>query len=167
MLRLISRRCMKILLKWNFTLNYHRQNFSCNRYLLKTAQIFISSAAGNWYFIVISVIDVTLFFVCLNKMWVESFSWSTLSLHYNTWLPVIILLMDLKTFCWALAAFWVSWSYTQSVGLLGGGGGGQPVARTLYTKQKKNKLHALSPRANYTDRATAACRRSDCQLLRI
>jgi hypothetical protein len=26
----------------------------------------------------------------------------------------------------------------------------------LYTK-KKNKLHGLSPRANYTDRATAAC----------
>jgi hypothetical protein len=33
--------------------------------------------------------------------------------------------------------------------------------------QKKNKLHGLSPRANYTDRATAVCRRSDCQLLRI
>jgi hypothetical protein len=32
---------------------------------------------------------------------------------------------------------------------------------------KKTKLHGLSPRANYTDRATAACRRSDCQLLRI
>jgi hypothetical protein len=32
---------------------------------------------------------------------------------------------------------------------------------------KQNKLHGLSPRANYTDRATAACRRSDCQLLRI
>jgi hypothetical protein len=29
------------------------------------------------------------------------------------------------------------------------------------------KLHGLSPRANYTDRATAACRRSNCQLLRI
>jgi hypothetical protein len=29
------------------------------------------------------------------------------------------------------------------------------------------KLHGLNPRANYTDRATAACRRSDCQLLRI
>jgi CBS-domain-containing membrane protein len=29
---------------------------------------------------------------------------------------------------------------------------------------KKKKLHGLSPRANYTDRATAACRRSDCQL---
>jgi hypothetical protein len=29
------------------------------------------------------------------------------------------------------------------------------------------KLHGLSPRANYTDRATAACGRSDCQLLRI
>jgi hypothetical protein len=32
---------------------------------------------------------------------------------------------------------------------------------------KKTKLHGLSPWANYTDRATAACRRSDCQLLRI
>jgi hypothetical protein len=31
----------------------------------------------------------------------------------------------------------------------------------------KTKLHGLSPRANYTDRATAACRRSNCQLLRI
>jgi hypothetical protein len=29
------------------------------------------------------------------------------------------------------------------------------------------KLHGLSPRANYTDRATAASRRSGCQLLRI
>jgi hypothetical protein len=26
------------------------------------------------------------------------------------------------------------------------------------------KLHDLSPRANYTDRETAACQRSDCQL---
>jgi hypothetical protein len=33
--------------------------------------------------------------------------------------------------------------------------------------QKTNKLHGLSPRANYTDRATAACRQSDCQLVRI
>jgi hypothetical protein len=32
---------------------------------------------------------------------------------------------------------------------------------------KKTKIHGLSPRANYTERATAACRRSDCQLLRI
>jgi hypothetical protein len=29
---------------------------------------------------------------------------------------------------------------------------------------KKTKLHGLSPRANRTDRATAACRRSDCRL---
>jgi hypothetical protein len=29
------------------------------------------------------------------------------------------------------------------------------------------KLHGLRPRANYTDRATAACRRSECQLVRI
>jgi hypothetical protein len=34
-------------------------------------------------------------------------------------------------------------------------------------KQNKKKLNGLSPRANYIDRATAACRRSDCQLLRI
>jgi hypothetical protein len=33
---------------------------------------------------------------------------------------------------------------------------------TLCTKTKL-KLHGLSPRANYTNRATAACRRSDCQ----
>jgi hypothetical protein len=31
-------------------------------------------------------------------------------------------------------------------------------------KALKTKLRGLSPRANYTDRATAACRRSDCQL---
>jgi hypothetical protein len=31
----------------------------------------------------------------------------------------------------------------------------------------RKKLHGLSPRANYTDRATSACRRSDCQLVRI
>jgi hypothetical protein len=29
----------------------------------------------------------------------------------------------------------------------------------------KKKLHGLSPRANYTDRETAACRRSDGQVL--
>jgi hypothetical protein len=29
-----------------------------------------------------------------------------------------------------------------------------------YTIGQKNKLRGLSPRANYTDRATAACRRS-------
>jgi hypothetical protein len=33
--------------------------------------------------------------------------------------------------------------------------------------RSKKKLHGLSPLANYTDRATAACRRSRCQLLRI
>jgi hypothetical protein len=50
----------------------------------------------------------------------------------------------------------------------------KPFPVSLYPPQishdltnKKNKLHSLSPRANYTDRATAACRRSDCQLLRI
>jgi hypothetical protein len=33
--------------------------------------------------------------------------------------------------------------------------------------ETKKKLHRLIPRANYTDRATAACRRSNFQLLRI
>jgi hypothetical protein len=36
-----------------------------------------------------------------------------------------------------------------------------------YIDAKTNKLYGLSPRANYTDRATAACRQSDCQLVRI
>jgi hypothetical protein len=36
-----------------------------------------------------------------------------------------------------------------------------------YLPKTKTKLHGLSPRTNYTDRATAACRRSDYQLLRI
>jgi hypothetical protein len=34
-----------------------------------------------------------------------------------------------------------------------------------YRTKTKTKLHGLSSRVNYTDRATAACRRSDCQLL--
>jgi hypothetical protein len=39
---------------------------------------------------------------------------------------------------------------------------GAGVTLLLY-RPLKTKLHGLSPRANYTDRATAACRRSDCQ----
>jgi hypothetical protein len=44
----------------------------------------------------------------------------------------------------------------------------RPTYKTWHTlgRHKKN-LHGLSPRANYTDRATATSRRSDCQLLRI
>jgi hypothetical protein len=37
----------------------------------------------------------------------------------------------------------------------------------FHRENKTNKLHGQSQRANYTDRATAACRQSDCQLLRI
>jgi hypothetical protein len=48
-----------------------------------------------------------------------------------------------------------------------GGGGDFLKGFTLQDKQQTSKLRGLSPRANYTDRATAACRRSDCQLLRI
>jgi hypothetical protein len=41
------------------------------------------------------------------------------------------------------------------------------LGRDSKLSKTKTKLHGLSPRANYTDRATAACRRSYCQLLRI
>jgi hypothetical protein len=37
----------------------------------------------------------------------------------------------------------------------------------MSTRNVQNKLRGLSPQANYTDRATAACRRSYYQLLRI
>jgi hypothetical protein len=35
-----------------------------------------------------------------------------------------------------------------------------------WNTKTKTKLRGLSPWVNYTDRATTACRRSDCQLLR-
>jgi hypothetical protein len=41
------------------------------------------------------------------------------------------------------------------------------MKQSFFHEEHKKKLHGLSPRANYTDRAIAACRRSDCQLLRI
>jgi hypothetical protein len=40
----------------------------------------------------------------------------------------------------------------------------QMIYLTTYQKKKKKKLHGLSPRANYTDRATAASRRSVANL---
>jgi hypothetical protein len=43
----------------------------------------------------------------------------------------------------------------------------EPTFRRNVPPPSSNKLHGLSPRANYTDRATAASRRSGCQLLRI
>jgi hypothetical protein len=36
-----------------------------------------------------------------------------------------------------------------------------------YKLKTKTKLRGLSPQANYTDRATADCRRSKCQPLRV
>jgi hypothetical protein len=43
------------------------------------------------------------------------------------------------------------------------------VNKSCSSTKLKTKLNsvAFSPQANYTDRATAACRRSWCQLLRI
>jgi hypothetical protein len=40
----------------------------------------------------------------------------------------------------------------------------RPALVPFQPHKTKTKLHGLSPRANYTDRATAACRRSECQL---
>jgi hypothetical protein len=40
-------------------------------------------------------------------------------------------------------------------------------SKECHSLKLKTKLHGLSPRANYADQATAACRRSDCQLLWI
>jgi hypothetical protein len=50
-----------------------------------------------------------------------------------------------------------------------GGGIPQLISATAEEDYKNfiKKLHGLSPRTNHTDRATAACRRSYCQLLRI
>jgi hypothetical protein len=44
---------------------------------------------------------------------------------------------------------------------------GRTTLQTRKTKKLQLNSHGLSSLANYTDRATAACRRSDCQLLRI
>jgi hypothetical protein len=41
------------------------------------------------------------------------------------------------------------------------------MAPSLFKKNTKLNSMVWVPRANYTDRATAACRRSDCQLVRI
>jgi hypothetical protein len=41
---------------------------------------------------------------------------------------------------------------------------GQIQTQGASSRKLNSKLHGLSSRANYTDRATAACRRSDCQL---
>jgi hypothetical protein len=45
--------------------------------------------------------------------------------------------------------------------------GSNHLVLMLNLEMLKTKLHGLSPRENYTDRATAACGRSDCQLLWI
>jgi hypothetical protein len=71
---------------------------------------------------------------------------------------------------------WVRWE-TQTKFLVGKLEGKGPIERLSRRCQNNhqhrllqvrsvltytNKLHGLSPWANYTDRATAACRRSDC-----
>jgi hypothetical protein len=52
-------------------------------------------------------------------------------------------------------------AYADDVNLLGDN------IDTIKKNTKKTKLRGVSPRANYTDRVTAACRRSDCQLVQI
>jgi hypothetical protein len=45
--------------------------------------------------------------------------------------------------------------------------GGMGIGSKNWIKSSKTKLRGLSPRMNYIDWATAACRRSYCQLLRV
>jgi hypothetical protein len=82
-------------------------------------------------------------------------SWS--ALHVSTW-------MEMKVwFQWVVESkgsddgvwhsYWVSRLCPSNV--------------ILNARKHIKKLLGLSPRANNTDRATAACRRNDCQLLRI
>jgi hypothetical protein len=51
--------------------------------------------------------------------------------------------------------------------MMGLEGLGELRGQIVELEQKQNKLRGPNPRANYTDRATAACWRSQCQLLRI
>jgi hypothetical protein len=57
--------------------------------------------------------------------------------------------------CGVAHCMWINCTYLKQHG--------EGLWRCNCNKQT-NKLHGLSPRANYTDRATAACQRSDCQL---
>jgi hypothetical protein len=70
---------------------------------------------------------------------------------------------------WAEGHVWTLWSRDKSFSL----SGSRTPSLSLYSHIPaswvkysciKKKLHGLSPLANYTDRATASCRRSDCQL---
>jgi hypothetical protein len=40
------------------------------------------------------------------------------------------------------------------------------IGPSVFPRLKK-KLNGLSPRANYTDRATTACRRSECHVVSV
>jgi hypothetical protein len=53
---------------------------------------------------------------------------------------IIIIIMALRPFCWALAAFSVSWYYTQSVGVLDGGSASHKDA--TYTEDNTNRINA-------------------------
>jgi hypothetical protein len=62
---------------------------------------------------------------------------------------------------------WVFSCRTQGLALPIGGNWVVSIRRQRQNPVSKKKLHGLSPQVNYTDRAIAACRRSNCQLLRI
>jgi hypothetical protein len=73
----------------------------------------------------------------------------------------------LCTWFWASFTFW-TWLPTMHLNIipyLHLHISGRPLSKT-FIRRKKKQLHGPSPRANYTDRATAASRRSGCQLLR-
>jgi hypothetical protein len=71
------------------------------------------------------------------------------------------LIMQLAPTCWDWFSFWPKFLTQDPVIIL------LYYKKTCFTLILKKQYSGLSPRANYTDRATVACRRSDCQLLRI
>jgi hypothetical protein len=66
-----------------------------------------------------------------------------LNVFSAVWKRKSVLSMALQSFYWTLAAFSVSWSYTQSVGLLGQGISRSQV-RYLNTEQHKNRINAYT-----------------------
>jgi hypothetical protein len=74
-------------------------------------------------------------------------------IFYNTSVMIKCIFLTKPTSCpiWITTSFFLHWA-----------GSSQGTLRLI-----KKKLRGKSPRTNYTDRVTAACRRSYCQLLRI
>jgi hypothetical protein len=72
----------------------------------------------------------------LVEVWYLDFYFENTHIYLVT---SVHLSMALKPFCWTLASFSVSWSYTQSVGLLGRGSARRKAA--TYTQNNTNRIN--------------------------